>query len=366
MANVRFAYNNIGLASASTLTVSSFSTGFPGSNLEKENRHEYWKASDTNGTFPVDAANNKIYINDGTDKTVTVASSDYAGGTALATAAQTALNTASSGWTVSYAANKFTMAHATATMQLSNRTNALWDTIGFESTTNATVSVTGVTRYNWFEFIHFDLATAHEITFCALLHPSTVAWPLSSSAVVTLEGNNIDSFSSPAVTKTLESGTFGAMEFLAAGSSYRYWRLKISDPENPDGLGAMRFGHVFLGDYLEPSGSTLARGFSESYIDQSSVVSSISGTRYFNERPTFRSYRGLQLQYLEGTDYTDFRDFTYEVGIADPFWMIIDPAKSCFTTLGEQSVFGRFPTPPIRNHFKTDTWSLVFDVEEIV
>src|SRR3972149_6730000 len=83
-----------------------------------------------NSNFVISASNNTILFNDGTDKTATITAGTYTG-SELATAVQTALNTAygSSAFTVSYdsAATKFSITNGTG-----SSVNFLW---GNSSTT---------------------------------------------------------------------------------------------------------------------------------------------------------------------------------------------------------------------------------------
>ncbi len=367
MANVRFASNNIGASDATTVTASTATTAGPITQAFINDRQSYWQT--TGESFPIDDTNNQLHYNDGVNTTIYIANDTYTSGAALAAEIEASLNNTSSGWTVTYSSNTFTISHATATIRLSDRTNAVWDTLGFLGTLDALVSVTGVTRYHWFDYVHFDLGTAHDITFCALLHPSDTSWPVSASGTVTLEGNNIDAWGSPAVTKTLEAGQFGAFGFLGddgSTNSYRYWRIKISDPTNPGNADSIKIEHIYLGDYFEPSSGNISSQFNELYVDQSSVVQSLSGVKYFNSRPKYRSYQGLNLKYLTGSDYEDFRQLTYDVGLSEPFWMILDPLKECFSTIGEHAVYCRFSQNPIRQHVKTNTYAFLFAIDEVL
>lgn len=366
MSNVRFAYNNIAASTSATLTASTENSPTVVENLVTENRHEYWQTA--GNSFPIDGNTNTIHINDGSVKAVTIAESDYTSGTTLASTIQTALNAASSGWTVSYSSNRFTMAHATATMLLSNRTDAIWDAIGFESTSDSTVSVTGSVRYHWYEFIKADLGAAHEITFISLVHPTDITWPVSTSGTITIEANSVDDFEDPALSVALEHGDYGAFVFIddQVSTNYRYWRVKISDPTNPGGGKAIKLGHLFIGDHVTPVNRNMARGFRFSWVDPSIKTRSLNGNVTVNSRPKYRVYSGCNIPFLTGTDYTALRDFIEEVGQSTPFYFIPDYTKSVFSTLGEQTVFCRFLSEPSITHVKSNTYSIGFELEEVV
>jgi hypothetical protein len=129
------------------------------------------KVSFFNSQYTVDSRNNKIYFNDGSDRTGTVASAQYTGAT-IATAIQTAMNAASSGYSVSYdsSTNKLTLSHASSfVLTLSNTTNAIWDFIGFATGTDSssTTSHTSTNQINLtskYIYMTLDIADNPELS----------------------------------------------------------------------------------------------------------------------------------------------------------------------------------------------------------
>ena len=94
---VRFCQNNFLGASYATLTFTSAASGAAGANSVLPERHKRWIP---NGHFEVTSSNNTVYINDGSNKTVTLTVASYTSGSALASHIQTQLNVSSTLWTL--------------------------------------------------------------------------------------------------------------------------------------------------------------------------------------------------------------------------------------------------------------------------
>lgn len=76
----------------------------------------------------------------------------------------------------------------------------------------------------------------------------------SSSAVVKLQANNTnftDDWENPEYEAVLDYSADRIVQFIS-GRSYRYWRLAVFDPANPDGY--IELGELFLGTGLTPQG----------------------------------------------------------------------------------------------------------------
>lgn len=97
------------------------------------------------------------------------------------------------------------------------------------------------------EWVKVDLGSTQAVGAIALVDAN-----FTSSAAVTIEANTSDAFTSPAFSTTLtvyddlQSGVM--VHFLSSSRSYRWWRVKVNDPANPDGyiqIGAVVLGPVF-------------------------------------------------------------------------------------------------------------------------
>ncbi len=101
------------------------------------------------------------------------------------------------------------------------------------------------------EWIKWDLATAKDVDCVAIFNHN-----LTSSATVTIEGNSSDFWSPPTFSETLtlvsdsDSNVIARIgHFLASQQSYRWWRLKVTDPTNPDSY--IQIGRIVFGAYYE-------------------------------------------------------------------------------------------------------------------
>ncbi len=94
---------------------------------------------------------------------------------------------------------------------------------------------------NWLEA---DLGAAKQVEAAVLLDHN-----LTSGATITLKADNEDgSWASPDWSQALTWNEGAIVYFL--DQTYRYWRLEIDDPDNPDGY--IELGELFLGTGLSP------------------------------------------------------------------------------------------------------------------
>lgn len=364
MANVWFLYNN--LSADATATVSTSVAPSSISEALKTSRYEFWETAGQ--SFPVDETNNKVYVDDGSPKTATVPSATYTSGTALASAIQTALNTVSSGWECGYntSTRKFSLVNAgTQDMIFSNRTNAIWDTIGILTEVDTDAVTTGVTRDTWYEWAKFDMGDAVQCTFFGMLSVGGEIFPVGTNGTVRIQANNIDSWATPAIDQLVTVGDYGAMANLEGTASYRYWRVKIQDEQNSN-RGVFKIGHIYLGDHVTLVNRNISRQFDVVYIDPAEESASLNGVKIFNAKPRYREMNNIILPYLTGADYRTVRDMVEVVGRSIPFFIVPDPELNVFETLDEQAMFVRFRDNPAFFHEKTNTFTVSFDLEEIV
>lgn len=134
----KFMWNNFAAQPETTKTFSSQASGYPFTNVVDPLRSRVWR---TAGNFTITDANNKIYIDDGAGKTVTLTNGNYTAAT-LASHIQAQLNAASSGWTVAYTSNKFTLTN-------SGSVTVIWGSLTIEQPNNDGWSGLGVVNPNF-------------------------------------------------------------------------------------------------------------------------------------------------------------------------------------------------------------------------
>ena len=301
---IRFMANNHATAQGTTTTFSSENNQFPFTNTTNDFRASYWKPY---GNFSIDNTNNKFYFYfsvGAPNVTLTITNANYASAYDLAAEITTKLSAYVFDATCSYSytTGKFTFSGNTGyKILLSNQTNAVWDTIGFLGTTDLTLNQTAAAvRIHTTEWVHYDMGYNATVTFGALIGPRTKLWNISDSSVVTLEGNNIDDFTSPPFSITIQRTVDGHMGFSALSdndSSYRYWKLTIMDRDNVDFLNAT-ISYIYLGDYLTLENGNINKGFAFRPVDLSTRDETESGVLYSNQKAKYYVFDQLTLGFL--------------------------------------------------------------------
>ncbi len=369
---IRFSDNNLAAATGAAVTVSSALSGFPASNLTDSYRFKTWK---TGGNFTIGSTNNTLYINDGTNRTITLTSASYTY-TTLAAHVQTQLNASSSAWTCTYSTTtgKFTIGRSagTKTLRLTQTTNAAWDTLGISGASDVdAASATLVRRNHTSEYIDIDLGSAALApTFCALIGPLGETFSVSTSATVTLKANTSASFTSAPYSVTLTPDTHGIYQFLdtEAGTSttYRYWRLEITDRENTVGPTGFKMGHLYLGDYTTIERRNVASGFSKTLVDSAEASESQGGALYFQSGLKYTTYEGVTLSYLDASDRRTLEQLFYDLGVSTPFYVSFDPTLLVSTSASEFTRYVVFSQPPNLTHIKSDIYTVSLSFREVM
>ena len=364
----RFMNNNVALIGA--ITASSAQTDYPVSNLQDSNRTKQWKAA---GNFVIDSTNENFYIDDGSPKTVAITNGEYTGD-GLATRIETDLNLSSSGWTVSYSSStyKFSVTHASADIDFSSTTNAIWDTIGYTGSTDVTLSGSPLEadeiRIHSLEYIDIDFgANAYDLRFWGLITSIGSVMGMSNSSTVTIKANNTYSWTSPPIDQSFTRNDQGYFDFLADGSNYRFARIEFQDRTNPNGPGAINASYVYVGDFIDFSTTNIASGFQKQTNDPSNVQTAQSGRRFFNTRNRFTSFNNIAIQLPSRADRLTFEQFVHDFGLSNPFFISIDPGTMISDDLAELTKFVNFDGLPTLNHVFVDYYNIQeFSVREVV
>lgn len=363
--NFRFMNSNLLAGSLPARTYSSETTGFEFANALTSDRTDYWKPD---SYFLIDSTNNKIYINDGADKTATITAGDYTGAT-LATEIQTQLNTVSSNFTVSYTSSYgFNISNSgSITLRLSEDTNAAWETIGFVSgiDTSGTNLDADEQRNHWpYQWVKCDFGYQASIGFLGIISALPDAFPMSSVGTVTIEANNIDDFTSPPLSETATITKAGVFKFLDdVDSSYRYWRLKIYDPYYSGGPN-IQIGNIYLGEYEQFTARNISPEFSYSIVDRSEVIESKGGKLYFDTKDKFYQFEGLEAALLDKTNRLKTENLFKQVGISSSFYIAIDPKQAVSNSIEEFTHYVFFSGAPSFTHVFSEYFTARFNLRE--
>lgn len=365
--NVRFLDNNY--AEDATTTYSSQLTAYLFSNALNKFRSRIWKPA---GNFTITSSNNSIYINDGSNKTITLTSGNYTYST-LASHIQTQLNTSSTLWTCTYSSTtfKFTIAHTgSATLRFTQTTNAVWSTLGYlgSSDVAGTSWVADAQRNHTSEYITFDLTTNPEITAFCLIGPLEKIFTISPTATLKLYANNINDFTAPALTTTLSRTDGGIFQFMddIADSAYRYWKFELIDLDNPLGPEGFEISHVYLGDYTTLTNRNISRGFQKSFIDNSESLESESGALFFNEKIKYLTLDNMDMIQLSKEDRATLENVFNINGKHTPFYISVDPRLEISNSIDELTRYVIFNQDFKLNHIISDRFNLSFSVREVL
>ena len=371
---IRFMDNNLAELSGGQVTFSSELAAFPATNAYANKfRSKVWKPS---GYFNVDATNNKLYINDGADKTATITVDEYTTPALLATEMQTQLNSVSSGWTVNYNSvageYRFSFAHGSAhTLKLSNQTNAIWDLIGFTKTTDCVISTEQFAceqRNHEKEWIQFDMGYNAPIEFIGLISPLDEVFPISDQATVTLMANNLDSWTSPPLSITLEVTVGGILRFMddIADTGYRYWRLEIEDKYNTLGPEGLSFGYLYLGDYTTLADRNITNGFNKTIMDPSIIQRSEAGAKYFDTKTKYAKFSSASIEHLSQSQRDELEQLFHDFGVHTPLFVSIDPRGCISSELYDMTKYCVFSAAPRFRHIRADMFHMSLDLEEVL
>ncbi len=369
--SLRLMCNNCADVSTDRLEYSSQKSGYPVTNcLSNQIRSKVWRPT---GHFEITDSNNKIYINDGSDKTVTLTNGHYATAAALATHVQTQLNASSSSWTCAYSSTtfKFTIGHTgSATLRFSQTSNDVWDTLGYIGTSDesGTSWVSDAQRNHTHEYITFDFGYNQRVKFIALISPKDIVFPFSDSATIKIQASNTENWDDPDIEEDLEFDEKGAFLFLDPDedTSYRYWRIYLEDKLNPDGPEIFKIGILYIGDYVSFPERPVAYGFNKGFDDPSIGSESESGVRYFDQKIQASFFRNIQIEHAERDDKDQVEEIFERYGIHTPFFVSIDPEKEYSDSLSETTKYVFFEDKPGQVHTTRDFYTLQFSFREVI
>lgn len=362
--NLRFHNNNFLL---NQFTYSSQQAAFPATNATNTSRSKVWKP---NGNFEVTALNNKLYINDGTNKTITLTIAAYTP-ESLATHIATQLNSASSGWTVTYDTSltrKFTIARSSTPkiLRKSQTTDAAWDMLGYVGATDITTGTADEQRNHTSEWVQCDLAIPQLATFCGIISGIDKIFSLSQMATVKVQANNIDYWVNPPVNVTIPILKTSSMAILDADvtTTYRFWRIEIMDRTNYLGPRGLELAYIYLGDHTTMTLTNMATGFSKELTDPSTLLQSENGALFFEKRPRYLTLSNCAIQLLREDERIEIEQLLYDIGTREPLFVAVDPDVAVTKSLEELTRFMVMTRSPTLDHVLRDYYNVSFDMRE--
>lgn len=326
---------------ATSVTASSSNSEFPVSNVKKTSRSKVWRSSAT-GNFVIDSTNNKLNFKEsggGAELTATLTSGTYTS-TTLATEIKTQLEAVGAAtYTVSKSATtgKWTIASDGAYLALLSNTGtnvgtSAWSALGFSTAADHTGAVTYTgsnIAIHTEEWVVIDLLSTEEIDTFALLFDPMRQVPLSSSAVLKIQGNATNVWSAPSVdvTVSLDTTFDAATYFWSASQSYRYWRVKVVDPANTNLY--VELSKIFLGKATQLASAIQKNGWSWSEEDQSKLERTAYGHVYADIYP-IRKELSVGFPPLTYVDLKTMNNIFRQVGRTTPILVSLDPTEEAY------------------------------------
>jgi hypothetical protein len=324
--------DNYAFDSTVSITATSSDVSFPVSNLSSKFRSRAWRSS---GYFKITDSNKYIDFAEaiaGPELTATITEGEYTA-TTLAAAIKSALEAPGANtYTVTYddADGYWTIASSGSDLELrgdtgTNSANTALGVIGFDTSTDYTGAATYEGAYaalHTEEAILFDLKTAEPIDSFALVFDPRIGCNLSGEAVVTLQASATNAWDTPGVSQVL---TFNEeievyQHFFSAPQEYRYWRVKIVDPRNPDlyvSLHAVVLGYGLVLDHGAEA------GFSIGFVDQSKTQENDYGYRFSDTYPPIKNI-AFDLAFMPQADLENLSDAFERVGNVVPVYCSLD------------------------------------------
>lgn len=346
--------DNFAQDSTTTVSASSQKSSYPASNVKHPFRAKEWRS---NGQFEITASNKSMTLNEGSPVGVTLTEGTYTPeALALHVAAQ--LNAAG--------ANTYTVTFSRVTGLWTIQADGVFalsgsflSIIGFGSLSGDDTYEGAQIAIHTSESVVFDLKTIEEIDTIAVLWESG-NFKLTTSAVITLEANATNVWTAPAFSTAL---TFDNRNEIAqahfAAESYRYWRIKIQDPQNANlyvNLGVVVLG---LADQIL---TRTSNGFSFSFKDYSKSQSTDFGQFYTDSYPKLKAM-SLNFDALDLAETTALIDLFSRVGNSQNIFVSLDPAETILTE-GEFWIYGRLSSALGLNHQVKDIFTSGLEIVE--
>ncbi len=351
---------------------SSQNADFPASNVGHEFRAKVWRSS---GYFVIDGTNNKINFKEtfgGPELTATVAVGLY-GVSSLAAAIKSAMEAASVNarvYTVSQSSTSGKWTIATTTyldLLFSTGTDAatsIRSACGFGANDfTGAISYTGpITAIHTEEGVVFDLQSSEEIDTVALVFDPRSGIKLSDSAIVTLQANASDSWVAPLYSQVLSIDNEDSLFtlFLATPLEYRFWRIKIVDPQNYNLY--VELGTVMLGKSRD-IGRCPDNGFELKYIEQSKIESNAYGNKFVDIYPQKKSL-SINFNIFDYDVKKQLEESFALVGNREPIFVMIDPTEALFDK-DDMAIYGKYDKDVSFKHIIRNYFSSALNIEEV-
>jgi hypothetical protein len=318
----------------STASVSSEQTPFPAVNVyNAQRRSKVWRS---NGYWEITTSNNTIVFEEtvGVELTAVLTPGEYNSDALLFTEIKSQME--------AVGGSNYTVSRDTSTSKIKITSDGVggagifkidWNlstassTLGFDETSTdsgALTYVADVLKIGSYEWFKWDMGISSNPNAFILIGKKTEPIAITPSAVLTLQGNETDTWTNPSYSKTLGYSD-SAISVLSDNGLHseplRYWRLKLEDSSNPQGF--IEIGSLFLGDFFKPVRGAVQFPFAGKYVDRSNTVFSEGGQSFSDIREKTEQFElnwfGLTVLEKEEIDQ-HFENY----GVSIPFFVCFD------------------------------------------
>lgn len=205
----------------------------------------------------------------------------------------------------------------------------------------------------------FDLKTTDEINSVVLLWDKG-GYRLSDNAVVRVQANATNNWSSPAVNEVLTfNDKFEIMShYFSENKSYRYWRIVIDDPLNV--YGYVSIGVVVLGKSEQIENND--NGFEYQIVDQSVIQRNSFGNEYADIYPTVSNLK-LDFNILSYDSSKTLAESFNRVGSRNNVFVVLDHTDTVFSK-DHFAIWGKFDSSLTQKHIHYKYFSGSLNIRE--
>jgi len=354
---------------------SSQQSAFPATNVyNMQRRSKVWRS---NGHYVVDSTNKTVIFREGAgiDLTATMAEATYTSTATFMAALKTALDNAGvSTYTVEQINLRFKITSngvggdGRFELMLTDASFTAEDILGFNNSSNRIGSLNYTADYVIIhypnEYLLWDMGVPTNPSAFILIGLRNDSLPYSPTAIIKLEGNETNDFSSPSYTKmlTYDSEVISEIEDDELSTDpYRYWRLSFDDKTN--GLGYIQVSNVFLGDYFDPARGRAQFPLTCNYVDRT-VTSYSEGGQSFADIKAQTARFSVKFFGLQKVDIERFDEIFEIYGTGKPIFISMDSDAVFSSNRNRRIIFARFDSAPTWNLLSPDNFDLILSFME--
>ena len=210
------------------------------------------------------------------------------------------------------------------------------------------------------EWIVWDFATIQPIDMACFFLSKEAGPKLTSGAILTLQANATNTWSSPAFSQTLtinNTYAIASCDFTTA-QNYRYWRLTIQDPLNAFGYVELGVGFIAGSTPIQNANN----GFKFSLTDLSVSTATAFGHRYTDLYP-LQAQLDFVYENIDDSALSLLENSYRRCGTYRPVLFVLDPSGVAFDK-NHFVMYGTFTTAygatqQLFNIFTSDSLSVV-------